>query len=160
LLFLSLNVSQASGQFFFFENPLLGEAAPDFTLNTLEQQGVNLTSYRASRPAIVFFWATWCPHCREQLKTLNEKNSELTQKGIRIILVDLGEPAGQVQAYMQKNNLKFDVFLDQESSVAEAYGVVGIPTFVLIDAKGVVKAVENGIPANYEGLLLSDNSSV
>lgn len=155
LLFLSFNVSQASGQFFFFENPLLGESAPDFTLNTLKQQGVNLTAYRAGQPAILFFWATWCPHCREQLTVLHQQSPGLAAKGIRIVLVDLGEPAPQVQSYMQKNDLDFDVFLDEESVVSEAYGVVGIPTFVLVDAKGIVRAVEHEIPDGYEKLLLA-----
>jgi thioredoxin-related protein len=40
--------------------------------------------------------------------------------------------------------------LDEESSLAESYGVVGVPTFVFVDAKGIVSAVEHVLPEGYE----------
>ena len=66
-----LTPSLARGQFLFFQNPNVGKAAPDFTLATLDGDEVNMTQYREGKRAIIFFWATWCPHCRVALKELN-----------------------------------------------------------------------------------------
>ena len=72
-------------------NPLAGQPAPDFTLPTLSGQVKNMTEYRNGRSAIIFFWATWCPHCRKQIKELAQQRSDIEGKGIKIILVDIDE---------------------------------------------------------------------
>ena len=157
--FWAINGSYAMGQFFFFENPLIGKQAPDFTLNSIKEKNVNLTTFRDGKPAIIFFWATWCPHCRVQLDMINTNQAALQAKGVRVALVDLGENVKQVQAYMSANKISMDVFLDEDSSVSDAYGVIGIPTFILVTADGVVRAVEHEIPENFEQILFSTAAS-
>ena len=44
----------------------MGTVASDFTLPTLNSGSVNMTELRGGRPAMIFFWATWCPPCREE----------------------------------------------------------------------------------------------
>ena len=156
--FLAINGSYAMGQFFFFENPLIGQKAPDFTLNSIYQKKLNLTTMRNGKPVIIFFWATWCPHCRVQLDTIHNSQADLEAKGVQVALVDLGESAKLVQAYMSANHMTMDVFLDEDGSVSDAYGVIGIPTFIFVNAEGVVRAVENDIPENYEQILFSSGT--
>ncbi len=155
IFFTAINGSYAMGQFFFFENPLIGEPAPDFTLNTVREQNVNLTKFRDGQPALIFFWATWCPHCRVQLEQIKENKKQFQEKGIKVVLIDLGESAGQVQSFMSKKGIDIDVFLDEDSAVSNEYGVIGIPTFILVDERGTVKAIEYEIPQDYESILLT-----
>jgi len=155
IVMLSLfGVSHAMGQFFFLENPLIGERAPEFELETLTKQSRSFTAERNKDPAIVFFWATWCPHCREQLAELNEQKEELSKNRVKLILVDLGERKDAVKAYMERNGLDLDVFLDYESEVSEKYAVLGVPTFYFIDKDGIVQAVEHSLPENYLEIVL------
>jgi len=148
----------AQAQIFMFENPLVGEIAPDFQLMTTADEKVSLKEYRGGDPAIIFFWATWCPHCRTQLSELNDRKEDLAQKGIKLLLVDLGEGKKQVESYIKKNNLQYDVFLDQDSAVAEEYNIVGVPTFIFVGQRGEVLAVEHAIPQNYETILFGQKS--
>ena len=143
----------ARAQFFFMENPLVGQRAPDFTLKTFNGGKVNMTKFRDNKSAILFFWATWCPHCREALKDLNKNRAGIEGKGIKLMLVDMGEGEKEVRRYVERNKIGSTIFLDQESSLAELYGVVGIPTFVFVDSQGMVKAVEHAVPENYEEIL-------
>ena len=159
VLLLGFQVSHAMGQFFFFENPLVGEPAPNFILNTLTKQGVDFFQYRAGQPAIVFFWATWCPHCRTQLKEIQRNQASLQKKGIKMVLIDLGESARVIKRYAEKERLDLDIFLDPDSRVGEAYGVIGLPTYYLVDQAGIVRAVEHEIPANYEDYLFTNASA-
>ena len=150
LLFIALKSSQAMGQFFEMENSMIGKPAKDFTLKTLGGQDKSMTKLRDGGNAIVFFWATWCPHCREQLKQLSEQGDEIQKKGIKVFLVDIGENNREVQSYVERNKVPFEVFLDVDSVLAEDYNVIGVPTFFFINKDGIVKDVEHCIPDNYE----------
>ena len=144
--------ARTNAQFFVMENPLLNEKAPDFTLNNMKGEKVNFAQYRDHKPTILFFWATWCPHCRQELKELNKAKNEILQKGIKILLVDVGEDAAQVNKYVAKNNLTFDIVLDADQEIGEKYGLIGVPTFFFVNQDGVVKAVEHVLPKKFEDI--------
>ena len=153
LLFASAIAVYAMGESKTMSMTGVGKPAADFTLDTLTQKAVNMTQYRQGKKAIVFFWATWCPHCRDALKDLNKNLANIEGKGIKVILVDVGEEEKEVKRYMERNKIGATVFLDRESSLADPYGIIGVPTFVLVDSKGVVRAVEHALPDNYEEIL-------
>jgi len=146
---------EAQAQFFMFQNPLIDEEAPNFSIPTLSGREQDLNTFRDGQKAIIFFWATWCPHCRKQLTELNDMKSELEDSEIKIVLIDLGESAKQVRSYMEKNKIDIEVFLDQEQLISEEYGIVGVPTFYFVNKDGIIKAVEHEIPSNYEEILNS-----
>jgi hypothetical protein len=56
---------------------------------------------------------------------------------------------------MTKNNIEFDVFMDKEQSIAEEYGIIGVPTFFFVNKDGVIKAVEHEIPSDFKEILNS-----
>lgn len=138
----------AQAQFFFLESPLVGEKAPAFELKDLRSISQDFTSLSKDKNTILFFWATWCPHCREQLKELDRRMAELKTAGIQLFLVDLGEEKGIVENYLDKSKLDVLVLLDKEGLVSENYKVLGIPTFVFVDKGGVVRTVEHALPEN------------
>jgi peroxiredoxin len=129
---------------------LIGKPAADFTLNTLKEQNVNLTQYRDGKKAIIFFWATWCPHCRTELKRLAQIHQEIEAKGIKLVVISLGEQRDTVEAYVERNQIPFDIFLDEEQSLEESYRIVGVPTIFFLDEKGVIKLVDHALPENLE----------
>ena len=137
----------------FLKGQGVGKTAPDFTLDTLHAPKVNKTKFREGKPAILFFWATWCPHCRMALKDLNKMVQDIENKNIKILLIDVGEQVPEVEEYAMKNKLTPDIFLDKESSSAESYGVIGVPTFIFVSSDGKIKAIEHVLPPNYEEIL-------
>lgn len=153
LMLFVYNPSFAMGQLTFTENTQEGKKAQDFTLKNLKGDEVNMTKFRDGKKAVLFFWATWCPHCREQLTQLNEQASAIEQKGIKIILVDIGEPAELVREHVFRNKIAFEVLLDENNSVSEEYGIIGVPTFYFINKDGMVNVVEHALPENYDEIL-------
>ena len=103
---LFFNPLQASGQVFFMENPNVGKEVEDFTLKVLNGGEVSLSEFREGKKAIIFFWATWCPHCREALAKLDQRKQEIDDNDIKIVLVDVGENKEVVSRYFEKNNLE------------------------------------------------------
>lgn len=50
------------------------------------------------------------------------------------------EPAEKVAKFVKANGLPFRTLLDEDGSVAGSFGVVGVPTIVLIDKNGHIIA--------------------
>ncbi|MCK5179517.1 MAG: TlpA family protein disulfide reductase [Candidatus Omnitrophica bacterium] len=152
LTVLVFNPLQASGQIFFMGNPNVGKEAEDFTLKNLDGMEVSFSELREGKRAIIFFWATWCPHCREALAALGEKKQEIEDQDIKVVLVDVGETKEVVSKYFEKNGIDMDVFLDEKTAVSSIYGVIGIPTYYFIGEDGVVRKVQNSIPEDLDNV--------
>ncbi|MBI3602443.1 MAG: TlpA family protein disulfide reductase [Candidatus Omnitrophica bacterium] len=129
---------------------LIGKPAPEFTLQTVSGAQQSLTQARAGKKAVIFFWAAWCPHCRQELRNLAFHLQTIQNKGIQILLVDVGEAKEDVKAYLDHRKLPLDSFVDEDNTVAGRYGVEGIPTLFFIDEKGMVRAIEHEFPEDYQ----------
>lgn len=140
--------------FFQGHNPLAGQMAPDFILETLSGGKKSLHRFRDDRPALIFFWTTWCPLCRRQLRTLEGQRETMEEKGIKIILVDVGESPQEVRAYFDTHGISFDTFFDQDSLLAGHYKINGVPALFFVNTEGIIVDVKYSLPGNYEEVLL------
>ena len=48
-----------------------GDVAPEFVLNDLNDNLIQLSSFKGS-PVLVHFWATWCPQCVYEIPALDD----------------------------------------------------------------------------------------
>jgi peroxiredoxin len=120
--------------------------APNFKLRDLYKFEYTLSDYRDKQPVVLFFWTTWCPFCRKELTTLNNRYLELVRSGIELFAIDVGESAEKVDRTAKSYSLAFKVLLDQATLVAQAYNILGVPTYVLIDKKGRIVFTGNNFP--------------
>ena len=132
------------------QNENVGKQVKDFTLKVVDGEEMSLEQYRDGKKTIVFFWATWCPHCRVALGELSKNKTAIEKKGIKIAPVDVGEQNEIVSKYLQKNNIEFPVFLDEESAVSDAYGLIGVPTFYFVNEEGNVTDVQHSLPEDLD----------
>ena len=131
---------------------LIGSAAPDFTLGMTSGASKSLAQARQGKKAVLFLWATWCPHCHDGLLRMNEDAEAMDKAGIKIILVDLGESKEEVKEYLLRNRLNWDSFVDADNSLQEPYQLIGVPTLYFVDEKGIIRSIQHGFPSNYEEL--------
>lgn len=115
--------------------------ASDFTLDNLDGSKVSLLDLRKEKPVLLVFWATWCPFCIEEISVLNKMVDKYKDK-VGIVGIDIKENADKVKSFAQKKEIKYNILLDSTGSVAQKYGVLGIPTNVLIGKDG--KILYNG----------------
>lgn len=120
--------------------------APDFSLQDLGRNTFNLSSYRDKQPVILFFWTTWCPFCRRELKMLKDIYPQLQKDGSELLAISVGEPVYKVDNFVRGYALNFKVLLDKDIAVADAYDILGVPTYVLIDKKGRIVFRANYFP--------------
>lgn len=127
-------------------------SAADIILGDLNGKMVNLSGYKG-KPTILFFWTTWCPYCRKEIKVLNDMYPQMKKEGINVFAVNVGESSYTVTKFFNYNMLNFGVLLDKDTNVADEYNVVGVPTYVFMDDTGGVKSDEHVLPADYKRLL-------
>lgn len=126
------------------EEPL--NLAPDFSLQDLSQNTVDLSSYKDKHPVILFFWTTWCPFCVRELKALSQIYPQLESEGLELFPIAVGEPRYKVENFIERQGLDLKVLLDKDADVAYAYGILGVPTYILIDKKGYIVFRGNSFP--------------
>jgi len=130
-------------------DPLIGKPAPDAVLIKTDGTSSSIMSSRQGKKAILIFWATWCPHCYEELGAVNENIASVGKKGIKIILVDLGETLEVVKNYFDQRQMHLTSFIDVDSFLQGTYHLEGIPTIIFIDEKGIIRNVTHAFPSDY-----------
>ena len=129
-----------------------GALAGEIILKDLGGQAVQLSSYKG-KPVILFFWTTWCPYCRVELRILNQKYSVMAKEGITILGVNVSESQDKVQRFFKGYPLNFKMLLDKAGLLADKYDLMGVPTYVFLDKTGEVISQVHSLPANYKSLL-------
>ncbi len=128
---------------FLLSNSDVQATATDFTLKNLAGEDVSLSDFTGSQNVLVVFGTTWCPYCVSEIDTLNQLQSELGDK-IKVLGVYVQEKMNKVQQFTQKKGVQYEVLLDTEGAVAQAYGVRGIPAAFFVDKNGTVLYSETG----------------
>ena len=128
---------------------LVGKTAADVTLPSTDGTSASIMSARKGGNAILIFWASWCPHCREELAHVNKDLAGIEGKGIQVILIDAGEDKDVASEYLMKHRINMVSFLDEENVLQEQYQVMGIPTVVFISAQGKILDVDHEVPVDY-----------
>lgn len=128
-------------------------AAADFTLKDLKGNDVTLSSFRGKQ-VLITFGATWCPYCVKEVPELNAFFDKHKDKDVKVLSIDIQESLAKVSGFAQKNNIRYTMLIDTDGSVAQKYGVNGIPAVFLIDKDGIVKYSGTGMPnGGFEALL-------
>jgi thiol-disulfide isomerase/thioredoxin len=137
---------------------LEGRAAP--ALEEREFLGAKPTSLLALRgkPVLLFFWAHWCPDCKQEEHILAQIASEYGPKGLVMIAPtqrygyvangDEAGPADELKYIEQIRHQYYADLLSVPAPVSEAnfrnYGASTTPTLVLIDRRGIVRVYHPG----------------
>ena len=143
--------------FLFAAQPLRKETsqtASNFTILDLENKEFSLSDIKG-KPIILFFWTTWCPYCRKELKQLNTMHADLLRDGVELVAINVEETAEKVQRFMGSYPLSYRVLLDIDTKVAQAYGILGVPTYILINKEGRIVFDNHYFPQKeYKDLIL------
>lgn len=135
-------------------SPLVGKAAPDFTLPVLGGASKIHLADLKGKPVIVNFWASWCAPCNEEAPFLQKSWPSLQVQGVVFIGIDGPEKSSDAQKFLQKYKISYLNVQDTiDGATAINYGVTGFPETVFINRDGVVVA-KWVFPLTQQGLQL------
>ncbi len=118
----------------------------DFTLRDTAGRPVALSRVAQEGPVLLVFWATWCPYCNAAVPAINALHAGAGGSDLRVLAVDYRESQQAVDAFIRAKGVKYPVLLDPDGAVARRYGIVGIPTYILIDRPGTIVYRGNVLP--------------
>ncbi|HEU5228149.1 MAG TPA: TlpA disulfide reductase family protein [Ktedonobacteraceae bacterium] len=136
-------------------SPLVGKAAPDFTLSTLNSSAgkIHLADLKGKQ-VILNFWASWCDPCNQEAPFLQKSWPGLQAKDVVFIGIDGPEKTSDAQKFLQKYGISYLNVQDTiDGSTAINYGVTGFPETVFINRDGIVVA-KWVFPLTQQGLQL------
>ena len=118
--------------------------ASNFTLKNLEGEDVSLSQFRG-KYLLINFWATWCAPCKIEMPSLEKLYRQFKSNNFDMIGISNDMfGARVVRPYIKATNLTFPMLLDQRMIVSRQFGIVSLPTTVLIDPQGIIIGVLQG----------------
>lgn len=119
--------------------------APAFDVELTTGQRINLDSLRGA-PFVLNFWATTCGPCRRELPMLDEAALEHADDGLTVIAVNVGEPLGVIDDFVQELSIGLPVALDARGQMVASYEVVVLPMTFFVDSDGILRYRALGQP--------------
>ncbi|HLG99153.1 MAG TPA: TlpA family protein disulfide reductase [Bryobacteraceae bacterium] len=110
------------------------------------------------KPVLLFFWAHWCPDCKQEASILAEIQKEYATKGLVLVAptqyygyVARGEeagPAAELQYIDQVRHTYYPNLANVPVPISEEnfknYGASTTPTLVIVDRQGIVRVYHPG----------------
>jgi cytochrome c biogenesis protein CcmG/thiol:disulfide interchange protein DsbE len=116
--------------------PAAAAQAPASTIPVLVLGSEPTTWGELPRPALVNFWATWCPPCREEMPLL----AEYAAKGAPIVFMNDQESPEIIRDFLSTSRLGIATVHIATPTLDDALGVSALPTTVAVDSQGNIIA--------------------
>jgi peroxiredoxin len=123
--------------------PSVSMTAPPFSLKDTNGN-IFSSAQLAGKPAVINFFATWCPPCREEIPGFVEVYNKHKGKGFELIGISLDTDTREnLPGFLMNNRIGYRILFG-DLATAQAYGVSPIPTTFFVGKDGEVKNVHVG----------------
>lgn len=115
--------------------------APDFSLPVIHgaDAGKPLRlSALAGKVVVLDFWASWCGPCKKQMPILDRVAQDYADAEVTFLGISTDTEPDAALAFLKATPVSYSSVLDLTGEVSRDFGVTGLPTLVIIDAKGKV----------------------
>lgn len=121
-------------RFQIFEKP---QQAPATAFEDRDGNPVTLASF-PGQVILANFWATWCVPCLVEMPALNRLQQRLGSEQFKVITISLDRKGYElIDPFFAENNIDaLEAYLDHSNKLSLEIGAIGLPTTVLIDARG------------------------
>ena len=100
-----------------------GQAAPDFTLESLDGKTVHLSDFRG-KGVLLNFWATWCQPCKIEMPWFAELQKQYGPQGLQIVGIAMDDASPkEIAEFAHDLGVNYPILIGKEE-VGNAYGGV------------------------------------
>lgn len=104
---------------------------------------VKLSDYvKPGKYTIVDFWASWCGPCRNEIPTLISLYNKYKNAGLEVVGVAVWDQPEETAKTVEEFKIPYPIVkgVKDNTSVTDTYGVMAIPTIIVIDPQGKIVA--------------------
>ncbi|MFZ6800598.1 peroxiredoxin family protein [Undibacterium sp. Di24W] len=136
LVWIVLSLMLAAG-FFVYQSFNAKQAAPSLSFTNLQGNKTSTQSLKG-KVYMVNFWATSCTTCVKEMPQMIASYEKFRAQGLEFFAVAMSyDPPNYVLNFTETRQLPFQVVLDVEGKIAQAFGDVRLtPTTFVIDKQG------------------------
>lgn len=91
------------------------------------------------RVVLLNIWATWCAPCREEMPTLDALQARLGGDDFHVLPLSIDRAGlGPVRRFYEEIAIQhLKMYLAEDIKAMQAFAVLGLPTTILIDRRGL-----------------------
>ena len=119
-----------------------GRTSPDVQLVDFDGDQFALSDYHGT-PVVLNFWASWCPNCVAEMPDFEKVHQDVKEQ-VAFIGIDQRDDRSAAEDLAHQTGVTYRLAEDPDGRVFDAFGGVGMPTTVFIDADGRVVDVVTG----------------
>jgi len=121
-----------------------GGPTPPLVLQDLHGRSHSLADDYRGKVVLVNFWATWCEPCLAEMPSIERLRQSLADRPFAVLAVNLGEPLGRIERFLEKVPLGFPTLLDRNTAAAKAWRARVVPASYLVGRDGRIRYVHYG----------------
>lgn len=88
----------------------------------------------SEKATLFYFWATWCPDCREKIR--GDLPVWAKSSGINIVTVNTDRSESKVREYINKESVELTVVRDDSKALQKALSVYSVPAWAIVRRDG------------------------
>ena len=116
----------------------IGDTAPDWSLQTNNNESLNYYEDSGSDISLILFWATWCPYCAKLMPHLEDIYRKYQHKNVKFYAIDIYEDGDiNPSSYFKDKGYTYTMLLNGDN-IAKQYAVKGTPSVYLVDTNKTV----------------------
>ena len=129
--------------------PIVGDAAPNFSLTSVDNKKITLADLKGKVVLIGMFHI--CVPCMNQAMEFNKVRKQFGEDKVVILGINTnGDTKEAVSKYLSKfpEKVQFPYLIDPGKEVYKSYSQREMPTVLIVDQKGVLKARSAAVGAD------------
>jgi peroxiredoxin/predicted negative regulator of RcsB-dependent stress response len=129
-----------------------GMEAPDFSLKTVTNETKTFAAVKGEKLTVLVFWSTWSSKSEQILKRMQTLHEKYKGQGLSIVAINVDDQQistgkqAEINAVSGKLKIGFPMLVDHGLIVFHDYGVIALPTTVVLDKDRMIKDELSGYP--------------
>ena len=125
----------------------IGKIAPDFATTDLNGNSIKLSEIKSAK-TVLFFWASWCPHCEDMLPELKKFYNSSSPEKLQIIGISIDEIKEDLEKAIKEHELEWiniGELKGWDGPIVDEYGIVATPSLFVLDKNKKIVAKPRNI---------------